>query len=153
MYLLLRVEHKQKNSSNTFRIRIFLFLSYSFGIETINTSIHSRSSLENHTRFQTKMGKIYTRFRPKRRIIPTRWDVTYLYDLYKGVPPPPGSGKIEQNLDLVFANNSVQEAMPQIATMVAFLYFCCSSFVTSDNFSFYLLSRHSSSLTKIRKET
>ena len=93
MYLLLRVEHKQKNSSNTFRIRIFLFLSYSFGIETINTSIHSRSSLENHTRFQTKMGKIYTRFRPKRRIIPTRWDVTYLYDLYKGVPPPPGQEK------------------------------------------------------------
>ena len=100
------------------------------------------------------MGKIYTRFRPKRRKIPTRRDVTYLYDLYEGVPPPPaGSGNIEQNLDLVFANNSVQEAMPQIAAMVAFLYFCCNSFATSDNFSFYLLSRHSSSLTKIRKET
>ena len=41
---------------------MFLFLSYSFGIETINTFIHSRSSLENHTRFQTKMGKVYTRF-------------------------------------------------------------------------------------------
>ena len=24
--------------------------------------IHSRSFLENHTQFQTKMGKIYTRF-------------------------------------------------------------------------------------------
>ena len=24
--------------------------------------IHCRSSLENHTRFQTKMGKFYTRF-------------------------------------------------------------------------------------------
>ena len=36
--------------------------SYSFGIETINTSIHvhSRSSLENHTRFQTKMGKVFS---------------------------------------------------------------------------------------------
>ena len=41
---------------------IFLFLSYSFGIETINTFIHSRNSLENHTRFQTKMDKVYTRF-------------------------------------------------------------------------------------------
>ena len=40
--------------SNAFRIRIFHFLSYSFGIETINTFIHSRSSLENHTRFQTE---------------------------------------------------------------------------------------------------
>ena len=51
MLSLLRLERKQKNSSNPFRIRIFLFLSYSFGIETINTFIQSRSSLENHTRF------------------------------------------------------------------------------------------------------
>ena len=29
------------------------------------TFIHSRSSLENHTRFQTKLGKIYTRFQTK----------------------------------------------------------------------------------------
>ena len=75
---LLRLERKQKNSSNPFRIRIFLFLSYSFGIETINTFIHSRSSLENHTRFQTKMGKVYTRFQNKTAQKPTRWDGTYL---------------------------------------------------------------------------
>ena len=31
----------------------------------INTFIHSRSSLENHIRFQTKMGKVYTRFQTK----------------------------------------------------------------------------------------
>ena len=37
--------------------------SYSFGIETTNTFIHSRSFLENHTRFQTKMGKVYIFFR------------------------------------------------------------------------------------------
>ena len=55
----------KKSSSNSFRIRIFLFLSYSFGIETINTFIHSCSSLENHSRFQTKMGKVYTRFQTK----------------------------------------------------------------------------------------
>ena len=48
-----------------FRIRIFLFFSYSFGIKTINTFIHYRNSLENHTRFQTKMGKVYTRFQTK----------------------------------------------------------------------------------------
>ena len=35
------------------RIRIFLFLSYSFGIETIKTFTNTRSSPENHTRFQT----------------------------------------------------------------------------------------------------
>ena len=61
MLSLLRLERKQKNSSNPFRIRIFLFLSYSFGIETVNMFIHSRSSLKNHTQFQTKMGKVYTR--------------------------------------------------------------------------------------------
>ena len=65
MLSLLRLGRKQKNSSNPFRIRIFIFLSHSFGIETINTFIHSRSSLENHTRFQTKIGKVFTRFQTK----------------------------------------------------------------------------------------
>ena len=40
-------------------------LSYSLGIETITTFIHSCSSLKIHTRFQTKMGKFYTRFQTK----------------------------------------------------------------------------------------
>ena len=43
MSSLLRLERKQKNSSNPFRIRIFLFLSYSFGIEARNTFIRSLS--------------------------------------------------------------------------------------------------------------
>ena len=47
------------------RIRILNFLSYSFGIETTNTLIHNRSSLVNHTRFQRKMGKIFSRFQTK----------------------------------------------------------------------------------------
>ena len=90
MLSLLRLEGKPKNYSNPFGTCIFLFLSYSFGIKTINTFIHSRGSPENHTRFQTKLGKVYTRvpvFRPKRRKNPTRWGGTYLYSLYKGVPP------------------------------------------------------------------
>ena len=74
LYLL---ERKQKNSSNPFRVRILLFLSYSSGTETMNTFIHSCSSLKNHTRFQTKTGAK----------IPTRWARTYLYSLYKGVSP------------------------------------------------------------------
>ena len=90
MSLLLRLEHKQKNSSNTFRIRMFLFLSL---IWPINTFIHSRSSLKNHTRFQTKMGKYYTRFQTKKAKKPhPTWGDAYLYNLYKGVPPPPPGG-------------------------------------------------------------
>ena len=36
------------------------------GIETTNTLIHNRSSFLDLTRFQSKMGKIYTRFQTKR---------------------------------------------------------------------------------------
>ena len=39
----------KKIASNAFHIRIFLFLSYSFGIETINTFKGFLSFLENHT--------------------------------------------------------------------------------------------------------
>ena len=60
---LLRWEGKQKSSLNPFRISLSFL--YSFGIETITTFIHSHSSLENHTRFQTKMGKVYTRLQTK----------------------------------------------------------------------------------------
>ena len=157
MSLLLRLEHKQKNSSNTFRIRIFLFLSYSFGIETINTFIHSVVPSKTIPDSRPKWAKsIPVSDQNGAKSLPDGTSHTYMTYMKEYPPPPPsraGSGNIEQNLDLVFANNSVQEAMPQIAAMVAFLYFCCNSFATSDNFSFYLLSRHSSSLTKIRKET
>ena len=71
-----------------FRIRILLFLSYSFGIETKTTFIHFRSSLKNHTRFQTKMGKVYIRFQTKTTQKPYPMG-RHLCSLYKGVPPPP----------------------------------------------------------------
>ena len=52
-------------SWNLFWILILLFLSYSFRIESTNTFLHSLSYVENHTRFQTKMGKVFTRFQTK----------------------------------------------------------------------------------------
>ena len=68
MLSLLRLKRKQKNSSNPFRIRIFLLLSYSFRIETINTFIYSHSSLENHIPIpDQKWTKCIPVFRPKRR--------------------------------------------------------------------------------------
>ena len=56
------------------------FLSYSFGIETTNTLIHKRGSSVNYTRFQTKMGNIYTYFQTKTAqnpypFIPLRWHI------------------------------------------------------------------------------
>ena len=59
--LILRLEQQQKIHI----YKIFLFLSYSFGIETNNAFIHSSSSLESHSRFQTKMGKVYTSFQTR----------------------------------------------------------------------------------------
>ena len=75
---LLRLECKQKTFSNAFQIRIyFLFRSYSFGIETINTFIRFRSSLESDNQFQTKMGKVYTRFQTKKvqKPYPLGWHI------------------------------------------------------------------------------
>ena len=93
MLSLLRLERKQTNSSNLFRIRIFLFLSYSFGIETINTFIHSVVPSKTIPDSRPKWAKcIRPVFRPKRRKNPTRWCATYLYSLYKGVPPRESRG-------------------------------------------------------------
>ena len=91
MSSLLRLECKQNNSSNQFLIRIFLFLSFSFAIETRNTFVHSCSSLENHTRFQTKMGKVYTRFQTKiAQTLPDGAAPTYIAYI-REYPLPPGT--------------------------------------------------------------
>ena len=85
-YLVVRAQ--TKNYSKPFQIRIFLFLAYSFGIETINTCIHSLVPWKTIPDSRPKWSKCITVFRPKRLKNPTRWGDTYLYGLYKGVPPP-----------------------------------------------------------------
>lgn len=50
--------------------------------------IDSRSSLENHTRFQTKMDEVYTRFQTQTAQKPSRFGAAHtVYGIYKGVPP------------------------------------------------------------------
>ena len=88
MLSLPRLERKQNNFGNAFLIRIFLFLSGSFGIKRINTLISSRSSLENHTRFQAKMGIVYTRFQTKTAQKP--YPMGRQISLHDGVPPRGG---------------------------------------------------------------
>ena len=94
MLSLLRLERKQTNSSKPFRIRIFLFLSYSFGIETINIFLHSRSSRSYHSRFQTKISKVYTRFQTKMAQKPYPMPgAAHIYIAYiREYPRPPGGG-------------------------------------------------------------
>ena len=70
MISLLRLERKQKNSSNPFRIRTFLFLSYSFEIETINMFIHSVVPWKTIPDSRPKWVRCIPVFRPKRRKTP-----------------------------------------------------------------------------------
>ena len=65
MSSLLRLERQQKDFFKTISNFPHYFFSYSYGIEMTITLIHSHSSLENHTPFQTKLGKIYTLFQAK----------------------------------------------------------------------------------------
>ena len=72
---------------------MFFSLSYSFGIETIKYVPRLRRSLENHTRFQTKMGKVYTRFQTKTAQKPypmARHIPACIWLIYGTTPPLPG---------------------------------------------------------------
>ena len=69
-----------------------LFLSYSFEIETKNTFIHSHSSLENYTRFQTKISKMHNRFLTE-KALPFGTAHTYMAYIRK-YPLPPGGGTL-----------------------------------------------------------
>ena len=85
------IKARTKNSLNAFRICIFLFCSYSFGVKRINkTFISSQRSLENPTRFQTKMGKVCTRFRTKKaqKPRPLRRHIP-IWLIQRSTPPPP----------------------------------------------------------------
>ena len=72
---------------------MFLFLSYSFGIETINTFINTRGFLENHTRFKTKMGKAYP-FSDQNGVKPVADGAAHTYiDYIREYSPHPPLGK------------------------------------------------------------
>ena len=54
---------------------------------------NSRLEYTNHTLFQTKMVELDTLFQTETAKNHTLWRRTYLYSLYKGVPPPPSGAK------------------------------------------------------------
>ena len=87
--------------SNPVRIRIFLFLSHSFGFETINTFIHSEVPSKTIPYSKRKRAKSSNRllakctpvFRPKRRkTLPNGAAHTYMACI--GEYPPPGARAI-----------------------------------------------------------
>ena len=65
MLSLLKLERKQKNYSNQFS-NSHISLSFLLIWNLNGKYVHAlRSSLENHFRSQTRMGKVYTRFQTK----------------------------------------------------------------------------------------
>ena len=87
MLLLLSLERRQNNSSNPIRVRIFLSVSYSFGIETFIYSVVLSKTIPD---YRPKWGKCIPVWRPKQSknpTRPTRWGRTYLYSWHKWVPP------------------------------------------------------------------
>ena len=102
MLSLFRLECEQKHFSNPFRIRIFLCLSYSFGIETINTFIHCVVPSKTIPDSRPKWAKCVPVFRPKRRKNPTRWGGTYLYSLSVQGSTPRGLRLCSADLVMVY---------------------------------------------------
>ena len=91
MLSLLRLERKQKSSSKPFLIRLFLFLSYSFGIETTNTFIHSVVPSKTILDSRPKWAKCIPIFRPNGA--KTLFDGaahTHMAYIREYSPPPPG---------------------------------------------------------------
>ena len=60
-----QTKNKKNKNKKIYIYKIFVFLSYSFGIKTNNAFIPSHSSLENHSLFQTKVGKVHTSFQTR----------------------------------------------------------------------------------------
>ena len=73
MSSLLRLESKRKKILQRFWIRIFLFLAYSFGIETINTFIRSVVPSKTILDSRQNWAKFTPVFRPKRPKNHTLW--------------------------------------------------------------------------------
>ena len=70
----------------------FYFVLIHLELKTINTFVHVRSRrfLENHTWFQTKLGKVFSDHQNGPQTLPFGAANTYMADI-REYPPPPGS--------------------------------------------------------------
>ena len=93
MLSLLRLECKQNNYSSLYGICIFLFLSYSFGIETINAFIHSIVPSKTTTNSRPKWAKCIPIDHIGAKPLPDGVAFTYMAYI-REYPPPPCGGFI-----------------------------------------------------------
>ena len=90
MLSLLRLECKQNNYSSLYGICIFLFLSYSFGIETIkiNAFIHSIVPSKTTTNSRPKWAKCIPIDHIGAKPLPDGVAFTYMAYIREYPPPP-----------------------------------------------------------------
>ena len=107
------------------------FRSYSFGIATINTFIQSRSSLANHTRFQTKKRprlcprRCVPVFRPKRpefKTLPVGAANTYMAYI-REYPPAVYRISLEQNMGVYHLTENFENSRWKVNGKVTFRKF------------------------------
>ena len=136
MVSLLRLERKQNYYSKPFRIRIFLFLSYSFGIETISTFIHSVVPSKTIPDFRPKWAKSVTVFRPKRaKTLPDGAAHTYMAYIRKYPPPPRAQLRLQLLLLLLLYVLLLLYAYDicfHLAATTTYYYYCYRYFCSSD---------------------
>ena len=103
--IIIRLESKLKSYLNhSFWISIFLFLSYSFGIETINTFKHSVVRSKTIPDSRPNGQSVYPcSDQNGAKTIPD--GAAHLYGLYKGVDPPPHK-KWRFTFSILFLENS-----------------------------------------------
>ena len=96
MLSLHRFVHQQNRLLKIhFEFAYFPFLSYSFGIKTINRFIHSKTIAQ----FQTKVGKVHTSFQTEMAEKPYPFGAAHTYMAYMREYPPPlrGTALASQN--------------------------------------------------------
>ena len=100
---------------------------------TINTFVRSRSSLENHTRIQTQMGKVYICFQTKKapKTIPFRAAHTYMAYIGEYPPPPPSShrGKILASRQVGCESKAYASFVLYLKVFIIFFYDSCFEYI------------------------
>ena len=97
--MLYRLERKQNNHSHPFWIRIFLFLSYSSGIETINTFIHSVVPWKTIPDSRPKWAKFIS-FTDQNGAKTLPDGAAHTYMAYAGEYPPPSLGLLHSAIKI-----------------------------------------------------
>ena len=106
-----------------FKFAYFYFVLIHLELKTINTFAHvrSRSFLENHTRFQTKIGKVFSDLQNGPYTLPFRAANTYMAYIREYPPGPENSIFVRLLIQRTSTKNFYFIPSPQSAVRVLYL--------------------------------